>query len=341
MIVGDILELVRVSGWRGALELAAHSRRLRRSTRECLIVMGLAALEKVGLADTMLTPAGLDLDAHPELDRHSLGAICEYLFEVGVLAQSGPSIYRARNALRYRGLLEVMYAYYAYHEPLHGLDRLISGEWRYGREVARDDRYDAVASADLTSKFSYQFSAELLAGRPFETLVDLGCGTGGYCVYLADRFPRARLWGIDQAAAAIDRGKLEGNESERVALRVGDMTAPASLGLDGERIDVFSIMFVLHELSDEMVARVLDGVRSAQPRASVLLTELIGKSSREVRRERRRIFPELKVVHQLSHQILRAPEEWIELFARAGLRPAAERRHALTNHVALLFSPSR
>ena len=340
IIVRDVLELIRVSGWRGAFELAAHSTRLRRSTRECVIVMGLTALEKVGLNGALLSPAGLDLDAHPELDRHSLRAVCEYLFEVGVLEETGDGVYRARRRERFRARLEVMYGYYAYHQPLYALDRLISGDWRYGREVARDDRYDAMASADLTSKFSYQFSAELLAKRPFERLVDLGSGTGGYCAYLADRFPRARFWGIDVAADAIAEGRARGHESERLMLRVGDITDLAPLHLDLERIDVFSLMFVLHEFSDQEIWRILHQVRAVEPAARVLLTELIGKPSRQVRKERRRIFPELKIVHQLSHQVLRTPEEWVELFGRAGLRADAERRHALTNHVALLFAPA-
>lgn len=234
-----------------------------------------------------------------------------------------------------------MYGYYAYHQPILALDRLISGDWQYGREVARDDRYDAMASADLTSSFSYQFSAELLYDRRFETLVDLGSGTGGFCAYLAHRFPRARLWGVDASLGAINEGRARGHESERLALRVGDLNDLAALKLDVERIDVVSIVFVLHEFPDEQVVRIFHGVRTLAPAALVLLTELIGKPSRQVYQERRRIFPELKIVHQLSHQILRSPEEWSELLARAGLHAEAERRHELTNHVAFLFGPRR
>jgi trans-aconitate 2-methyltransferase len=73
-----------------------------------------------------------------------------------------------------------------------------------------------------------RFAAE--RGRPFEDLlarvharsprrvVDLGCGTGALTALLADRWPAARVEGIDAApemiAAAAD---------ERVSLRVGDV----------------------------------------------------------------------------------------------------------------------
>jgi SAM-dependent methyltransferase len=219
-----------------------------------------------------------------------------------------------------------MYGYYAYHEPVQMLDRLITGECAYGRDVARDDRYDAMASADLTSHFSYPFSASLLDGRRFRTLADMGSGTGRYCVFMADRFPEARFYGVDLSDRAVSEGRARGHESDRVKLRTGDMTKLESIDLGHDGVDVFSFMFVLHEFRDAMV------------RSTVLLTELTGKPSHEVRKQRRGLFPELKVVHELSDQIIRTPDRWTELFAGAGFRPLVERSNALTDHVAMLFA---
>ena len=49
--------------------------------------------------------------------------------------------------------------------------------------------------------------------------------------------------------------------------------------------------------------------------------------------------PELKLVHELSGQILRTPEEWRQLLVRGGFALGLERRNALTNHVCMLFEP--
>src|SRR5262249_42167333 len=174
MRVHDVLDLLRLAGPSGAWALARHAVRLRSINRRCLIVMGLTALEQRGLNEELLSAGGLDLRRHDDLDRHTLGALLEYLYEVGVLDEVVPGVYRAQNRRRFRGLLRVMYGYYAYHEPVQMLDRLITGECAYGCDVARDDRYDAMASADLTSHFSYPFSASLLDGRRFRTLADMG-----------------------------------------------------------------------------------------------------------------------------------------------------------------------
>jgi len=338
MRVFDVLNLLRLAGPSGTWALATHAARLRRINRLCLIVTGLTALEKRGLNEELLSAGGLDLRRHDDLDRHTLGALLEYLYEVAVLDEVVPGVYRAHNRRRFRRLLRVMYGYYAYHEPVQMLDKLITGECAYGRDVARDDRYDAMASADLTSHFSYPFSANLLDGRPFRTLVDMGSGTGRYCVFMADRFPEARFYGVDLSERAVNEGRAQGHESDRVRLRTGDMTKLESIDLGHGGVDVFSFMFVLHEFRDAMVRSILRSIRETHPAATVLLTELTAKPSHAVRKQRRSLFPELKLVHELSDQIIRTPDRWKELFAGAGFCLLADRSNALTDHVAMLFA---
>jgi len=338
MRIRDVLDLLRVAGPSRAWALATHAARLRSINRRCMIVMGLTALEKQGLNEELLSDEGLDPRKHAGLKLHVLRALLEYLYEIGVLDEVGPGVYRAQSRRRFRRLLRVTYGYYAYHEPVQMLDKLIAGECAYGRDVARDDRYDAMASADLTSHFSYPFSASLLHGRPFRTLVDMGSGTGKYCVFMAERFREACFYGVDLAERAVREGRARGHESDRVRLRTGDMTRLESIDLGRDGVDVFSFMFVLHEFRDDVVGSILGGIRANHPAATVLLTELTGKPSREVRKERRRVFPELKIVHELSDQIIRTPDRWKELFAGAGFRPLAERSNELTNHVAMLFA---
>ena len=105
-------------------------------------------------------------------------------------------------------------------------------------------------------------------------------------------------------------------------------------------IDIISFMFVLHEFEEEQVRTILKTVKETYPQSQILLTDLIGRSSEEVKKESRTAFPELKFVHQLSKQILRTPTEWKELFSQANFKPTIETTNQLTNQLSVLFTPA-
>jgi trans-aconitate 2-methyltransferase len=77
-----------------------------------------------------------------------------------------------------------------------------------------------------------QFAAE--RGRPFDDLlarvpeadpavvVDLGCGPGNLTRTLADRWPRARVHGVDSSPEMVQRAVAEGT-SDRLGFSVGDL----------------------------------------------------------------------------------------------------------------------
>lgn len=45
---------------------------------------------------------------------------------------------------------------------------------------------------------------DLLAPRPGETIIDVGCGTGSFAVLLKQRYPEVSVTGIDPDAQALD-----------------------------------------------------------------------------------------------------------------------------------------
>jgi hypothetical protein len=88
-----------------------------------------------------------------------------------------------------------------------------------------------------------------------------------------------------------------------------------------------------------MARDVVAGVAEAFPGARLLLTELLNRTSDELRRTRETtVFPELKLVHRLSNQVLRDRDEWVTLLDRCGYRLSEETRNDTANHVGLLFS---
>ena len=53
-------------------------------------------------------------------------------------------------------------------------------------------------------------------------VVDLGCGPGNLTRLLADRWPEARVEGVDSSPEMVERARADG-ETDRVAFRVGDL----------------------------------------------------------------------------------------------------------------------
>jgi len=337
----DVVTVLSTAGPGGTARLLAHSRVISTRVRSWALIHALIALEKAGL-NPVLLESGVDPSAHgEEFDEAILTPILEYLAVLGILRRDG-AVFRPARRTRFHSLVRASHAALAYHQPAQALFELAARRQRYGAEVRRDEGYDALASADLTSHFSYGFAAAMLRGTPFRSLADLGCGTGAFLDHLSRRGLGSRLYGVDHCAEAIESGRSLGSEARRVRLVQGDLTALDRCleKEDLESLDVVSLMFVLHEFDDAGVDRTLRSLRNACPRARILLTELAVQGPREVRRLRRTGFPELKFAHDISGQHLRSGARWRRLFQRAGFRCTAIAENHVTAHVCLLFAAS-
>lgn len=339
MRLADSLAVLRDAGLSGTRRLLANSSAMKRLVRPFAITSCLLALEKNGLNQRLLDPAGIDISAEENLDPQTLTTVMEYLFENDLLTRTG-SCYRAKNPQQFSYDIEAMYAVYAYHEPAEEIDRMLRGEARYGRDITRDDEYDAIASATLTSKFSYHYTRRVLDRARAHSLMDMGCGTGEFLAYLSSTGFSGRLYGVDLAKDAIEAGRRRGFQRNNVQLFTGDLLAlHKSASAHGiTEVNVLSLMFVLHEFDDDVVPRILHSAADTFPRARILLTELLERDSDTLRRTRgTSVFPELKLVHRLSNQVLRTAEGWDKVFASCGYTPATRRVNARTNHLSVLY----
>jgi SAM-dependent methyltransferase len=336
----DLAQVFRISGLNGAVQLARGSRRLKTYTRGFALMHALIALEKCGLVNVLLTDEGLDPSSHEELDTRVLSTICEYMHDVGVLTRSSSGVYTAHRKDEFASMVEAMYASYAYHEPIQDMHRLLTKEHRYGQEVVRNDKYDAIASAALTSLFSYRFSHSVLKRHGARGLLDVGCGTGEYLLFLSRNNFAGALYGIDISEEAIAEGTARGVESAGVTLLAGDVFDLKSVAqsVGSGQIDVISFMFVLHEFETSEIRDILIDIRHTYPAARILLTELIRQAADGRRHRRNTALPELTFVHGLSRQILRTPAEWEELLSASGFSLVTRSTNDLTNHVCMLFA---
>lgn len=338
-IIKDIIDIISISGLRGFWSLLNHSRQLKKYGRNFALMNSLIALEKCDLNKSFLAETGFDINSQKDFDYTTLATICEYLYEINILEMKSPGIYKARNKKQFQSLLQVMHACFAYHEPVQMMDRLLKKEYLYGQEVTRNDQYDAIASAEITSIFSYGLSKRVLDRVQADSLMDLGCGTGEFLSYLGENRFHGKLYGMDISEDAINRGKKSGFESEKINLYVGDIFDLANniekIKIDS--IDIFSFMFVLHEFDDEQIKIVLKDIKDHYPQSKILLTELNNKTSEETKSTSGTVFPELKFVHRLSKQILRTPEEWVELFSEANFKATIALTNQLTNQLCFVF----
>ncbi|MCF6206636.1 MAG: class I SAM-dependent methyltransferase [Sulfurovum sp.] len=64
----------------------------------------------------------------------------------------------------------------------------------------------------------YGYYYDMLSQLPFDTLLDVGCGSGAYLVELQKQFPDVKAKGIDLSAVMVERAKAKGVDAEAVDL---------------------------------------------------------------------------------------------------------------------------
>ncbi len=306
MLLGAIWNLWCIAKMGGLRRLGALSGELRHYGGASCVISALMAFEECGLFGDLLSEDGLVIKQHHEMDHDLSVAVCEYLCRRGILVATGQSVYKPANRSALEQLRQVAYACLAYRDPVQPLPALRRRQMRYGQDVSRNEGYDALASAALTSNFSFAFAASILARLEFHSLLDLGCGTGAFLNHLANRDFQAQLFGLDHSATAIQHGKLQCANYPQISLFVGDLFTLECIPIDLSSLDMVSLMFVLHEFPDEQAHEILRSIRSRCPNARILLTELTASRGAALRST---AMPELEFVHKLSHQVLRTAEE--------------------------------
>ena len=143
----------------------------------------------------------------------------------------------------------------------------------------------------------------LLKGRKFETVLDLGTGTGRILELLA---PHARqLWGLDQSRdmLAIARANLDQHKIKHAQVRQADIY---ELPFSDATADLISIHQVLHFLDDPQSA-LLEARRALKPGGEIIIVDFAPHE-----------LEDLRVAH--AHRRLGiSAEQMAGYFARAGL----------------------
>ncbi len=149
--------------------------------------------------------------------------------------------------------------------PLGSALVMVAGEmtalWQVARRPERENMsdaqsvgaFDAQGAPDGALSAPYASNAQFLGALlpPGGHLLDLGCGSGRFAIYLAGQRPDVTITGLDISPAMIEGGRKNVRDAgleERVHLRIGDMTSFDHLA--PKRVDAVSSVYSLHHLPD-------------------------------------------------------------------------------------------
>jgi len=205
--------------------------------------------------------------------------------------------------------------------PFHRFASLASGKSAYGKDVSRDGRLVAIASAELGREDLKPYVEELLTGIEFKRAADFGCGNARNLIGIC-RAAGAEGLGVDISPEAIAEARLEvGREGLEDRIQVVEADASDASGIPGlESVDLIVGFFFMHEVlekgRDEFV-RYLCSLADRLPDGAHVLAAEVTPPVRD--RAAQEVFtPEFTLIHAMMGQGLLSEEGWCQAFREGG-----------------------
>ncbi len=204
---------------------------------------------------------------------------------------------------------------------LRKLATMAKNEKRTGNFVQRDGAYIAIASRDQGSRMVDPYFERALNEFPFDTVVDLGCGTAERLINLAKQFPHVHALGIDinsdAVKIALSRIQSEGVEGQLSVLQ-GDITKllPQPEFLD---VDTIFSFFSGHDLwPHENCVQIMRNFRTVFPNVKRFLLCDTYRSGIGLTSEIPIFTLGFELIHASMGQYIPSITEWMALFAESG-----------------------
>jgi SAM-dependent methyltransferase len=252
-------------------------------------------------------------------------AVFHYLASVGLIIEQSeaPEHYTAsdfgRSVFARVGAFCILNSYEDFFQDLRPL--LFDGTDQPKPRVNR--LRNVFGSGQLHSRKFFSPALQMLAGRSFPFVVDLGCGNGQFLQQAADAHLSPKLGGVDVSSLAVMAATATINQAKsRVHLHAVEADASGvhiwsnQLPWFGEA-GLFSLWFVLHEFSQQdpqVVLRFLREINSYYPSAEVIIGELVRLPEHALANNRTdSIMPEFLFFHALSGQGVLSWTAWQEV----------------------------
>jgi SAM-dependent methyltransferase len=274
---------------------------------------------KLNLADFLANPKAKNYDSSV------LRSVCNYLYVVGLFSKKGDFYALTRvgrnTCLPRHGLFHFVQAY----GPIfYELPDLLMGKKHYGSDIQRLDSFVAKATAEVSEWVPLPAIRSIIRKHQFENVLDLGCGRGELLLSIASEVKSPTLRGVDIAAPSVADGLdaiKKAGYSDRITLRVADITKPETLTAWLQDADVVTLMFVLHEFAkkgDDFVIDFLKGLKAnSNSKTHFLIAETPLHDPDQIRK-RPTAIAEHHLFHQLSNQGIIGTEQLRSIIKIAG-----------------------
>jgi ubiquinone/menaquinone biosynthesis C-methylase UbiE/DNA-binding HxlR family transcriptional regulator len=212
--------------------------------------------------------------SQPRLSRH-----LKLLFEAGLLERfrEGSWVYfRLSERARFGELADRLTVLVDPSDPVVARDRDRLETLKQEREQSAQayfeihaGEWDRIRSLHVSEAEVEAAMRDVLGGTPFDTLVDLGTGTGRTLELLSESYNRAIGFDVNQSMLAYARTKISQAGLRNAQVRYGDIY---NLGLESGEGDVVVMHQILHYLADPGGA-LSEAARVVKPGGRLLIVD--------------------------------------------------------------------
>jgi ubiquinone/menaquinone biosynthesis C-methylase UbiE len=312
----------------------------------------LLAMWRLGLLER--AAAGEELRAAAVAAEHGVAEelirpLFDYLVVRGYL-EAGPGggyllSAQAKDSAPYFGYLSTMIG--AYEPVFSRLERVLTGELVYGRDVSRSHE-EMVRGLTALEDQLMGTVADAVAGTGARKVLDMGCGSARMLTRICELDPGVHAVGVDidhdSLAVAKETVRRRGLD-DRVNLVQGDAFDIAELSPDVlAGVDTVTVMFLLHEVlrqrGREGTVRLLADIAGVVgPGGRLVMVEVAGTT--EFRHRENQLFtPEYELFHEYTNQRLATAAEWEAMLGEAGMRVAETRPVDMCQAFCMIASPT-
>lgn len=343
--MGEIADLIRLFGLRKLVRLKRHHQKAQKFLRGYVATSVIQALLEEGFLDCLKQEGSLKPRDYAEskgVDAEILEAMCEYLYGIDIFRKTGGRYFlngKAKWALAEpRGSFNLLSAYRPIFENIFDL---LTGKKKYGREVKRSELLAAKGSGELGRLIPFPIMREIIRNHGFKTVLDLDAGDLEFLLFLAED-EEMRGYGIGDSAEVVEyaRGRLKEPGLEgRISVFQADIFDLKPLRDKFKDVDLIVAYDLLHEhlaRGEEKIIGLLSGLKGLFPGASFLIAESPKRATSDLKKSPT-IFLEHNLFHKLSEQTVLSLDEWLGIFARAGLSLAEKRIFDIIGHTYFLL----
>ena len=323
---GTLLDIIKQFGLGKVFEFISINRAMKHYSRYYMLTSCITAVLNVGLFSEFQEKQSIDIRKFAKenkLDFDVLNTICGYLMSQGVLKKRGKTIRITRQGKFLSEKCSGLFNFVTAYQPVFdNLEDMLRGNKKYGRDLFRRGEYVAKATADLAKRFTFPIIESVISRYRFQSVLDLGCGSGEFLKSLADT-DGIRLCGIDISEEAISyaRNKLK---TKRIRLEVCDLfdlEELKKLTIEQDQTpELITSIFVFHELAHKSflpLIQYLSKLHEMFPTSHVLTYELFLHKWHKLRHISSAIR-EHHLFHYLSNQGLLSIGNWHNVFQDSG-----------------------